>query len=339
MKIISRKFLTLIVLASVSMLYVSCEADSGNPDDGNNEPGVFSGYKYSTTNFNDGWTSTEHDDWVETTKGNIKVILHFPKAGTVFPASPEELTNAAWNILVAPRYSELTAYKTAYVEDFNRPYFGMGYAKETKSGNSVFVVLFRRGAGWIEVVTPDNNTFTQEYGFNPESIRWGQISEYLGGYVVDNSQGVTIQANAEVFNKLDNMAAYNKFAVAASDLNYAATWRDSYSSSTFYYDYYTGSLTGISTYSSSQWFTFKSGTSYHWELVAANTGGGGTSVVTAKGDGTFKSLNDWQLYFTDISGSPKTFDVYYSAIKGGRILWMNDAQFPGSGIFTGFAKE
>lgn len=303
-------------------------------------PAVSNGYKFNTTNFDDGWTSTVQEDWVEVSKGNIKVLIHFPKEGTVFPADPDKLTNAAWNILVAPRYSNLTNYKTAYIETHNRPYFGMGTAKENKSGKSVFVVLFRRSAGWIEVVSPDNKAFTQEFGFNPETIRWGRINEYLGGYVVDNSLGATIQADEpEIYNKLDNMTGKNKFAVAASDLNNTGEWRDNFSSNTFYSNYYTGAYMGMSTFTSTKWFIFKPGNKYHWELIMGNSYGGQTNIAQAKGDGTFKSLNNWQLYFSNMEGKAKTFDVYFSAIKGDRVLWMNDAQNPGSGIFSGFVKK
>ncbi|WP_298301661.1 hypothetical protein [Hydrotalea sp.] len=297
------------------------------------------GFAFSTTNFDDGWTSTVQEDWVEVTKGSMKVLLHYPKEGTIFPADPAPLTNAAWNIIVAPRYSNLKNYKTCYVEDYKRPYFGMGYATENKTGNSVFIVLFRRGGGWIEVVTTDNNSFTREFGFNPETIRWGAISEYMGGWVVNNSQGNTVKADPEVFDKLENMVGRNKFAVAASDLYNTGEWKDFFSSNTFYTNYYTGASAGMSTYSSSKWFVFKAGNNYHWELAAANSYGGQIAVAKAKGEGTYKSLNNWQLYFTEMEGKPKTFDVYFSAIKGGRVLWMNDAQVPGSGIFTGYKKS
>lgn len=306
----------------------------------NSSQAVKGNYKFNTTNFDDGWTSTVQEDWVEVVKGNIKVLIHYPKEGTVFPADPDKLTNAAWNILVAPRYSNLTNYKTAYIETYNRPYFGMGTAKENKSGKSVFLVLFRRSAGWLEVVTPDAKTFTQEFGFNPETIRWAKINEYLGGYVVDNSLGASVKADEpEVFNKIDNMVGKNKFAVAASDLNNTGEWRDRFSSNTFYSNYYTGAYMGMSTFSSTKWFVFKPGFKYHWELIMANSYGGQTNITQGKGDGTFKSLNNWQLYFTNIDGKPNTYDVYFSAIKGGRVLWMNDAQYPGSGIFSGFTKK
>lgn len=37
------------------------------------------GFAFSTTNFDDGWTSTVQEDWVEVTKGSMKVLLHYPK--------------------------------------------------------------------------------------------------------------------------------------------------------------------------------------------------------------------------------------------------------------------
>ncbi|MEJ8843511.1 hypothetical protein WG954_14065 [Lacibacter sp. H375] len=301
---------------------------------------VNTGYAFNTTNFDDGWTSTIQEDWVEVVKGNIKVLLHFPKEGTIFPADPDKLTTAAWNILVAPRYSQLVNYKTAYVETNNRPYFGMGTVTENNSGNSVFVVLFRRSAGWMEVITPDVLTFTQEFGFNPETIRWAKVTDYSGGYVVDNSQGVVIKADEpELYNKLDNMTGRNKFAVAATDLNNTGRWDANFSSNTFYYNYYSGNFAGMSTFSASQWYEFSSGNKYHWEAVMTNSGGGVINAAQSKSDGIFKSLNNWQMSFSNIGGQDKTFDVYFSAIKGGRVLWMNDANHPGSGIFTGLAKR
>jgi hypothetical protein len=297
-------------------------------------------FAFNTTNFDDGWTSTIQEDWVEVTKGNLKVILHYPKEGTIFPADPDQLTSTAWNILVAPRYTNLTNFKTAYIEAFNRPYFGMGYAKENSTGKKVFVVLFRRSAGWLEIVSPDAKTFTQEFGFNPETIRWSKISDYMGGYVVDNAQGVTVKADEpEVYNKLDSMTNRNKFAVAASDLDNTGIWNDHYSSNTFYYNYYTGNSAGMSTYSSSQWFEFKTGKKYHWQLVAANSYGGRTDVAQADGDGTYSVPNNWQIQFSEIEGKSKLYDAYFTAIKGGRILWLNDAKYPGSGIFMGFSKK
>ena len=299
---------------------------------------IQTGFRFNSTNFDDGWTSTIQEDWVQVEKGSIKVLIHYPKEGTIFPADPDKLTTAAWNILVAPRYSTLSNYKTSYVEDYNRPYLGTGDATETQTGQQKFVVLFRRSGGWIEIVSPDKNTFISEFGFDASSVQWGKLSDYVGGYVVTNSAGAIVKADPEIFNKLDKMAGYNKFAVAASDLDNTGKWNAGFSSNTFYANYYTGAYAGMTTYSSSQWFVFKAGQNYHWELVAANSGMGQIQTAQAKSDGSFKSINDWQLQFSNIEGKPKKYDAYFSAIKGGRVLWMNDAEAPGSGIFTGYSR-
>ncbi|MBE2230315.1 MAG: hypothetical protein IAE96_06725 [Chitinophagaceae bacterium] len=299
---------------------------------------VSSGYKFTSTKFDDGWTSSIQEDWVEVEKGRIRVLIHYPREGTIFPADPDVLSRAAWNILVAPRYSHLSNFKTSYVQDYNRPYFATGSLTENSSGKPVFVVLFRRSGGWIEVVSPDKATFTTEFGFDPESIHHGYISEFFASWLVVNSAGQKVQADAVIFDKLDRMVNYNKFAVAAADLDNTGKWNSGFSSNTFYTNYYTGASAGMSTYSSSVWFEFKAGQQYHWGVVMANSYGGTTSAVQAKSDGTFKSLNDWQLRFSDIEGKPKTYDAYFSAIKGGRVLWMNDAEYPGSGIYTGYSR-
>ncbi|QEC40845.1 hypothetical protein [Pseudobacter ginsenosidimutans] len=295
-------------------------------------------YKFNETKFDDGWISTIQQDWVEVAKGSMKVLIHYPNEKTVFPADPQILTNTVWDILIKPRFKDLKNYKTSYVQDYSRPYFGTGHATEIQSGRQYFVVLFRRGNGWLEVLSPDNQTFVQEFGFDPESIRWA-VMNYSGGYVVNNSQGQMVKADAEVFDKLDKMSNYNKFAVALSDLNNTGEWNSHFASNSFYYNSNTGNYAGMSTITSSEWFVFGKGQTYTWNLVGANSGMGQTGVVQVKGKGSLKSLNNWQLFFSDISGKPKTCDVYFSAMKNGRVLFMNDANYPGSGIFTGFKRK
>ena len=276
-------------------------------------------YAFTITNFDDGWTSTEQPDWVEVTKGNIKVLLHYPKDGTIFPADPDPQIRTAWDILVGPRYIDLQNFKTTYISNYIRPYLGMGKAFDNKTQKAVYIVLFRQSSGWIEVISPDKNSFVQQFKFDPETIQW--------------------DSNPDVLKILDDMAGRNKFAVAASDLDTTGKWSTNFSSNTYYTNIYTGNSAGMSTYSSSQWFDFGMGQTYKWNLAAANSYGGSMEVAQAKGVGTFKSINNWQLYFSEMEGKPKTYDVYFTTLKGKRVLWMNDAQYPGSGIFTGFTKE
>lgn len=45
-------------------------------------------FKFTSTNFDDGWVSTVQENWVEVTKGNIKVLLHYPNP-SVKPANSD----------------------------------------------------------------------------------------------------------------------------------------------------------------------------------------------------------------------------------------------------------
>ena len=251
---------------------------------------------------------------MEVTKGEIKVLLHYPKEGTIFPADPDPLTRAAWNVLVAPRYSNLKNFRTTYISSFERPYMGYGTANDITTGKERYVVLFRQGStGWIEIIAPDKNSFIQNFNLDPDGINW-------------NSE-------TDLINPLAKMQNYNKFAIAVSD--FEGKWSDRFSSNTYYTNIYTGNSAGISTYTSSQSFEFN-GSNYVWKLVAVNSYGGRSEFGQGTGNGTFKVLNNWQIYFSEMEGKPKTFDAYFSAVKDGRILWKNDTQYPGTGILTGF---
>jgi hypothetical protein len=295
------------------------ETQNPIPDLNTITPAISTGFKFNTTNFDDGWNSTEQSDWVEVSKGNIKVLLHYPKEGTIFPADPEPLTTAAWNILVAPRYSNLKNYKTAYISTYNRPYLGMGYATENASGKEVFVVLFRRGeSGWLEFVAPDKTSFTEQFKFDPESIKWDSKSDLM--------------------NPLANMTVYNKFAVDAAD--FKGKWTSDFTGIQQLYNIYTGNYAGMQMNQSNEEFVFGEGGSYNWKLLVVNGMAGNANFNQVASSGTITVVNNWQIHCTKIESGPKTYNAFWSCIKGARILNLLDAQYPGSGIYTkyGLAK-
>ncbi|MGG9960539.1 hypothetical protein [Ferruginibacter sp. SUN106] len=282
-------------------------------------PAISSGYKFNTTNFDDGWTATEQADWVAVTKGSIKVLLHYPRAGTIFPADPEPLTTAAWNILVAPRYSNLKNYKTATITTFDRPYLGMGTATENATGKEVFIVFFRQGkSGWLEFISPDKNSFIQQYKFDPETIQWDSESDLL--------------------RPLANMVGYNKFAIDAAD--FAGKWTSDFTGIQQMYNVYTGEYAGMNMNQSNEEFVFGPGNTYNWKLLVVNGMVGSAKFNQVKSSGNFTIPGSWQIHFSKIENKDKTCHVYWSCIKGARILNLLDANYPGSGIYTqyGLAK-
>ncbi len=277
------------------------------------------GFAFNSTNFDDGWTSIVQENWVEVKKGDNKVLIHFPREGTIFPADPDVLTNAAWNILVSPRYNNLKNYKTSYISTYDRPYLGMGYATETGTGKNVFIVFFRQGqSGWIEFVAPDKNTFIRQFKFDPETIKWDSESSLM--------------------NPLANMTGYNKFAIAASD--FTGKWTSDFTGIQQMYHVYTGQYAGMNINQSNEEFVFKSGNTYNWKLLVVNGMAGNAKFAEVKSSGKLTVLNNWQVKFSMIENKPRTYHAFWSCIKGARVLNLLDAEYPGSGIYTkyGLAK-
>ncbi len=304
------------ILESVEMINPMQEIPAEQPvivNSGNSQ------FEFTTTRFDDGWTSTVQEDWVEVTKDGIKVLLHYPKEGTIFPADPEVLTGAAWDILVAPRYSNLKNYKASYIATYERPNLGMGHAVEKATGKDVFIVLFRQGqSGWIEIVSPDKNSFIQQFKFDPESIQW--------------------DSNSDLMIPLQNLAGYNKFAIGAADLK--GKWTSDFTGIQQLYNVYTGSYAGMNINQSNEEFIFNGDNTYHWKLLVVNGMVGNARFTEVKSAGQFSVPNNWQVYFSKIESGPKTFHAFWSCIKGARILNLLDANAPGSGIYTkyGLAK-
>jgi hypothetical protein len=282
------------------------------------QPAVQGKFVFNTTNFDDGWTATEQSDWVEVIKGNVKVLIHYPKQGTVFPADPEPLTTAAWNILVAPRYSNLRNYKTAYISTYNRPYLGMGTAKDNTTGKDVFIVLYRQGeTGWLEFITTDKNSFIQNFKFDPETIRWDSETDLL--------------------KPLEAMVSYNRFAIAASD--FTGTWTNDFTGVQQLYHVYTGNYAGMNIHQSKQEFVFGAGNSYSWKLLVVSGMVGNTKYQEVKSSGQFSVVNNWQIRFSKIESKAKTYHAHWSCIKGARLLKLLDAEYPGSGIYDVYGRK
>lgn len=280
---------------------------------------VKEGFAFTSTNFDDGWTSTVQENWVEVKKADIKVLIHYPREGTIFPADPDILTNAAWNILVAPRYSNLKNYKTSYISTYERPYLGMGNAIETSTGKNVFIVFFRQGqTGWIEFVTPDKNAFIRQFKFDPETIKW--------------------DSETSLMNPLANMTTYNRFAIAASDFN--GKWTSDFTGIQQMYHVYSGQYAGMNINQSNEEFVFKPGNTYNWKLLVINGMAGNAKFAEVKSTGKLTVPNNWQIKFSMIETRARTYHAFWSCIKGARILNLLDADFPGSGIYTkyGLAK-
>jgi len=266
-------------------------------------------FKYSVTNFNDGWTSTMQEDWVAVTKNNIKVLIHYPnKLADAYNSVLLNGLKNAWNVLVAPKYSSASNFAFKPIQSWQSIEFAEADCVEKASGKTVHVVLFKKdystGAGkYMEFITADKNAFEQEFG----------------PYVKSEF--------SKSWDKMANMASYNKFAVDAGDLK--GKWTTDFTGITQFVNAYTGANAGMSTHTSAQTYEF-SGNTYKWQIAMASGFVGNIKFQNTQSSGKFSLPSMWQVYFSDMEGKPKTYNAFFSCIKGARVLWLDD---------TGYAKS
>jgi len=275
------------------------------------------GYTFNTINFDDGWVSTVREDWVEVTKSNVKVLIHYPNATTnQYISDPDEEKRIAWNTLVAPRYSNLQNYFVAKCAlSYIQGSFVSGTLTDKQTGQTVYVALFKRDRSpWMEFIAPNITSFGQVTGFNV-----AVLNDY-----VSNSE----------FDPLQKMEYYNRFAVATTDLT--GTWTNNFSGFTQYVNAYTGADAGMNTHSSAQIFEFNSNGTYNWSIGVASGFVGSIKFSNAKSSGKFSNPNNWQIHFSDLEGKPRLYNAYFSCVKGARILWLQDT---GYGDYSGYGKK
>lgn len=258
------------------------------------------------TNFDDGWTSTAQEDWVLVTKGATQVLIHYPnkKADTYNSVLLDGLKNA-WSVLVAPRYGAMRNLEFKPLTNWEPIEFAEADAVEKATGKAVHVVLFKKnyqsGSGkYVELVTPDKSSFEKEFGaYHEGSSGW---------------------------EKLEQMANYNKFIVSAADLQ--GTWTSDFSGAIQYVNAYTGLDAGTDTHASVETFQLGPGSAYKWDLGVASGAVGNIKFQSVKSSGKFSVSGDgWKVTFSDIEGKPRTFDASFSHVKGLRVLWLDNKPF------------
>ena len=270
-------------------------------------PATSSGFKFTTTTYSDGWVATEQADWVEVTKGTNKVLIHYPnKEADEYNSVLMNGLKNAWNILVAPKYSSASNFEFKETGGWEAIEFAEADMTEISTGKTVHVVLFRKHYSsakgkYVEFITPDKQSFEKEFGVYQQNM------------------------TGAGFEKIENMAFLNKFAVAASDLT--GKWSNKYSNTIQYVSVYTGRDAGMDTHASAENYQFGSGNTYKWDLVVANGPVGNIKFQTVKSSGKLTMDGNWKINLSDIEGKPRNYDVYFSCIKGLRILWINNEAF------------
>ncbi len=269
-------------------------------------------FTFTTTNFDDGWASVENPDWVETTKDNIKVLIHYPnKATDGYNSVLKAGDMNAWNLLVAPHYVNIHNLEYGSIQSFQSVTFIRADATETNSGKAVHVVLFKlhdyQSTGrYLEFVTPTKAVYEAAFGaYHNTEFGWDRV--------------VTMQYR-------------NKFAVASADL--VGRWSSTDFASLSYYYAATGGYAGSTATSLADEFTFVNGTDYASEHNGASGQVGAAKFSQQQYKGKYKASN-WELQLTNrFNGKTAIFDCRFEAVKGGRILFLSEKKEGGGSALS-----
>ena len=264
------------------------------------------GYKFTTTNFDNGWSAAEQAEGVMLTKGAIKALLHYPDEVTekYYPYS-EDALKTCWTHLVAGRYTSVNNLKFYWQSSaVYRPAKMAEAEVMDKAGKRLYVVLFQRdGSYWTELMASDKNAFIKEFNVRIENLE-------------------PMSPN-EIFDIFSSLSGLNRFAVAPGDLT--GKWSSNAASNVAYANIYTGAYAGGTVSGSNNTFNFLPGNQYN----STHNGGYGTigNVQTYKyqykGQTT---VTDWSVTLTKrFEGKTEKFDAWFVASKTGRILMLKNA--------------
>ena len=248
------------------------------------------GYTFSTSNFDDGWNAAIKSDWVEVTKGDTTVLLHY--GITMTDDMRVDLSNSYWNKIAANKYQIRNLYQTNYSVTKDFPYyFVQADAVEKATGKGVFVsfqVIPKNGTAYCyEIVTPTRESFSRQF---------------------------------PTMDKIENLSGYNRFAIGKSDL--VGTWQAGAGAFTQYYFVSSGNYAGMNITVSNLKYIFVNGSSYRTEVKAVTN-----SVYASEKEIGRYTVSNWDVSTTDQKGKISNFSAWFEATKGGRILHLLNKKF------------
>jgi hypothetical protein len=255
---------------------------------------VGTGYTFSTINFDDGWTSTIADDYVQVAKGNLLVLIYYSSEITdEMRYSNLEISEIFWNKLVVPNYIVKSAQRLNESLTFFRTYFIEGDVVEPKTGKPLYLamtVLMNSGiATPVLAIATDRNSYLQQF---PEP-------KNLGG-----------------------MTGYNRFAISAKDI--VGNWTASSGAGVHLYNTNTGNYAGMNYAQSSDQFTFHADGTYSSKHSGASSVYGTTTVYTQEYKGKL-TVTNWDVSMTNrFKDATENFHAWFEVVKGGRILHLQN---------------
>lgn len=258
-------------------------------------------FAFDTTNFDDGWTARQYPDFVQVTKAESDIFLHYsiPLTDAVRDLGEDGMRRHFWSLLVAPRYNNavITNLPTVDTLNFFRVRYLEGEGTDKATGKRFSIAL---------------RLFTENGIVTCVEARSSSKPTY-----------------AKLFSKpelLENLTRYNKFAVGKPDL--IGEWSRSGASYAQYYNAYTGSYAGMATVSSTYKLQFTSAGTFKSDFQGVNGFVGSLKVATEKKNGSF-TMSNWDLSMVDQESKKSDYSIWFEGVRGGRILHLQDKKYSG----------
>jgi hypothetical protein len=260
------------------------------------------GFQFNTSNFDDDWISTIQGNWVLVEKAAARVYLYFvlPYNSDSFSGTGVVERDYYWDNYVARQFNIteklyndagefVSALKPKYVE---------GRGTDPQTGESRYFAMtlgIAPNAAMITVASfPDEQSYRHQFP----------------------------RANDKYSSDLMAMSRYNKFAIGANDL--LGTWQSGGTQMTQWYDAITGAYAGATMAASSATFNFMSNGVYNSIHNGATGVVGAMNTFQQEYKGSY-SITNWNVTATNrYEGRTDNFDAHFQAVRGGRLLYMND---------------
>lgn len=260
------------------------------------------GYAFSRTNFDDGWVSTIHNDYVLVAKNNVKVYLSYIEKFNESDYSGTGLQK-----------------RHHYWDNYVSKYFTTGEKKFDQGGS-----LSDYSQDFIEGWATDKQTGEKRYlGMIINVIAYtGRLSVIIAS--APDEQQFRRQfpkADSRYHNDLQPMYSYNKFAIGKNEL--AGKWSSSGGGTMGWYSTTTGQNVGATGVVKGDEFQFNTNSSYSSKHNGATGWVGSMNTYQQNYKGNY-TVTDWTITITNRwDGKTEKYNAWFEVLKGGRVLHMD----------------
>lgn len=265
-------------------------------------PANGSTFTFSSSNFDDGWVSTVHDEYVLVERNHHSVYLNFSVPYNASQFSGTGIRDAAyyWDQYV----TRLFTVKTKQFNDAGsmalKPPYMEGQAIDKRTGKACFI-------GMYLLIVP--NAVNLVIGTAPDEAAFRKLYP---------------RANDPFGSDLAAMERYNKFAVAAKDI--VGKWQNGNTETAHWYyvspSGYEG-YAGMTIAATSAVFQFHGNGNYTSIHNGATGAAGNMKTFQQEFKGKY-SVDNWSITASNRhQGKTDKFDAHFVVVKGGRILKLN----------------